>query len=110
MKASTIHIGITPLLADYLHDQIEQIADNEDGQYSAEDEEAARELQCMLEDAEFERHVSVRFTPAIRAMLLTGWEGTDVLDAIANIAQRCSSQADALKLKREIAYVRLKLA
>jgi hypothetical protein len=112
MKASaTIHMGLTHVLAEYLHDQIELIADNKDGEYSPEDEKAARELRYMLEDGEFcSFRVTVRFTPAIRAMLLTGWEGTDVLDAIANIAQHSWSEAEACKLKREIAWVRRKLA
>jgi len=104
-------VTIPALLADYLYQNIETIAENVDGEYSAEDSAAARELRHTLEDAVIDKRAAkVLVTPEIRAMLLTGWEGTDVLDAVANIAQHSWDDAESRQVNRQITSLRRKLA
>ena len=108
---ATIKVTIPFLLADYLHQNLEAIADNEDGEYSTEDATAAGELRDALEDAIQDRRAAkVLVTPAIRAMLLNGWSGTDVLDAVANIAQYSWDDGEGRQVNRQITSLRRKLA
>ena len=109
--AADAEVTIPYLLADYIYADIEAIADNGDGEYSAEDSEAAIALRDALDSAVIARKAAkVVLTPAMRAMMLEGWSGTDVLDSVWNAAHCCAPEEEGRVVKRQITMFRKKLA
>lgn len=108
--ANAAEVTIPYLLADYIYADIEAIADNGDGEYSAEDSEAAIALRDALDSAITKRKAAkVVLTPAMRAMMLEGWSGTDVLDSVWNKAHNAWEPEEGRAVKRQITMFRKKL-
>ncbi|NBO39915.1 hypothetical protein EBU99_15230, partial [bacterium] len=110
----SIQVTIPHKLAGYLYDELEVIADNIESEYSPEDAQAAHALRLALENAvEDSVPANVEITPAIRAMLLEGWHGTDVLDSAVNTAYSAwdayEEESDARIVKRQASALRRKL-
>lgn len=104
-------VTIPYLLADYIYTDIEPIAENSEGEYSAEDAEAALALRDALDSAVIARKAAkVVLTPAMQAMMLEGWSGTDVLDSVWNKAHNAWEPEEGRQVKRQITMFRKKLA
>lgn len=104
-------VTIPYLLADYIYTDIEPIAENSEGEYSAEDSEAALALRDALDSAVIARKAAkVVLTPAMKAMMLEGWSGTDVLDSVWNKAHNAWEPEEGRQVKRQITMFRKKLA